>query len=81
MTVVNRGEQDLAGVEVVVRDAAWDGRLTAHVLTAGQRRTGELQLDQVHVEEGSEEAKGEVLSVALPARSFCVLEATVEPGG
>ena len=81
VTVVNRGEQDLAGVEVVVRDAAWDGRLTAHVLTAGQRRTGELQLDQVHVEEGSEEAKGEVLSVALPARSFCVLEATVEPGG
>ena len=81
VTVVNRAEEDLAGVEVVVRDATWDGRLVAHVLTAGERKAGELQLDQVHVEEGSEEAKGEALSVTLPGRSFSVFEATVEPGG
>jgi hypothetical protein len=80
VTVVNRSDIELA-TEVRLRDAAWDGRLRVRVLTAGERAAGELGLDQIHLEEGTEEGKGESVRLSLPPRSFTVLEAGLELGG
>jgi alpha-N-arabinofuranosidase len=79
VTVVNRADADLT-TELRLRDAKWDGRVRARVLTAGEPQGGELGLHQVKMEEGSEDAKAESWQVNLPARSFSVFQAVVEPG-
>jgi len=80
VTVVNRGEDPLE-VEVLLRDATWQESARLRVLTAGATKAGALGLDQVHMEESSQAAKGESLAVSLPARSFAVLEAGIELEG
>ncbi len=80
VTIVNRADEPL-DVEVLLRDAAWKETVRLRLLTAGASKAGELQLDQVHKEEGSEAAKGQSFSAVLPARCFAVLEAGTEPAG
>ena len=79
VTVVNRGDVELM-TEVCLRDVAWAGQVRVRVLTDGGRKAGELGLNQVHLEEGSEDAKGPRVRVTLPARSFSVLEGEIDPG-
>jgi alpha-L-arabinofuranosidase len=77
VTVVNRAEVELA-TEVRLRDASWDGKLRTRVLTAGETKAGELGLDQVHLEDRTDDAKGDSVRLTLPPRSFSVLEAGLE---
>ena len=77
VTIVNRADVQLA-VDVRLRDASWEGELRARVLTAGEAKAGDLRLHQVHLEEGSETAKGDNFTVNMPARSFAVLEGGFE---
>lgn len=80
VAIVNRADEALE-VEVLLRDAVWKESARLRVLTAGAAKAGELQLAQVHLEDGSEAVKGESFAASLPARSFAVLEAGIEPTG
>ena len=86
VAVVNRADEPLE-VEVLLRDAAWKGTVRLRSATAGTPSAGDphsaggLRLEQVYIEETSVTAKGESFMAGLPARSFAVMEAAIEPGG
>ena len=84
VTIVNRGLVDLDDVGLVLRDASFGGEARIRQLTGagGARSAGPVPgLLEARLEEGFEQAKGERLSLTLPAKSFCTIEVPIDMGG
>jgi len=77
LTLVNRSPDQAETAEIVLRDHTFDGAAEIRTLTA-ERDPGGRTLPDVagsHLAEGSETARGTVLTVTLPAQSFTVVQA------
>jgi alpha-N-arabinofuranosidase len=76
LTLVNRNPDQPEPAEIVLRDLEFYGPARVRTLT-GERGRQDRALPEVegaHLEEGSEAARGAVLRVTLPPRSFTVIE-------
>jgi alpha-L-arabinofuranosidase len=82
VTLVNRARESFPQAEVRLRDASFSGEARIRILTAGGEMTGGPVpgLAQVHLEDGSGQAKGDRMTLALPPGSFTVIEAPIEVG-
>ena len=82
MTIVNRAKESFPTAEVRLRDASFNGEVRIRVLTAGAGVTEAPVpgLARVHLEDGTEQVKGDRMTLALPPSSFTVIEAPMEMG-
>jgi alpha-L-arabinofuranosidase len=82
VTIVNRAREACPNVEVRLRDASFNGEARIRILTAGGGTTGGPVpgLAQVRLENGSEQAKGDRMTLSLPPCSFTAIEASMEIG-
>jgi alpha-L-arabinofuranosidase len=82
VSIVNRAKEGFPGTELRLRDASFNGEARVRVLTAGRDTTaGPVPgLAEVRVEDGTEQVKGDRLTLNLPPCSFTVIEAPMEMG-
>jgi alpha-N-arabinofuranosidase len=82
VTAVNRAIEGFPVAELRLRDASFNGEARIRHLTARRETTGGAVpgLAQVHLEDGTEQVKGDRMTLALPAGSFTVIEAPIEMG-
>jgi alpha-L-arabinofuranosidase len=82
VTIVNRAKESSPAAAVRLRDASFNGEARVRVLTAnGEMTEGPVPgLAQVHLEDGTEQVKGDRMTLALPPCSFTVIEAPLEMG-
>ena len=82
VTIVNRAKESFPAAEVRLRDASFSGEVRIRVLTAGAGVTEAPVpgLAHVHLEDGTEQVKGDRMTLALPPSSFTVIEAPMEMG-
>ncbi|HYA45100.1 MAG TPA: alpha-L-arabinofuranosidase C-terminal domain-containing protein, partial [Acidimicrobiales bacterium] len=78
VTIVNRSPEKAVSCRLGLRDASFNGRTRIRVLTAGAEAAGPLRLAQTQIEEGTEEQRGGRFVLALPPRSFSVVEAPMQ---
>ncbi len=80
VAIVNRGTESSSPTELRLRDASFSGEARLRTLTSGGIESGGVVpgLAQVHLEDGSEPAKGDRMTVDLPPCSFTVLEVPIE---
>jgi hypothetical protein len=77
LTLVNRSPDEPEVTEIVLRDLAFDDAVRVRTLTA-ERTRGHRVLPDVEgacLDEGTEKARGSVLTLTLPPQSFTVVEA------
>jgi alpha-N-arabinofuranosidase len=77
LTLVNRSPDEPEVTEIVLRDLAYGDAVRVRTLTA-ERTRGHRVLPDVEgacLEEGTEKARGSVLTLTLPPQSFTVVEA------
>jgi alpha-N-arabinofuranosidase len=81
VTLVNRSESEPEPAAVVLRDTEFAGPVQIRTVTAERdSRLRELpDVAGVHLEEGTEAARGAAVSVRLPPQSFTVIEAATTP--
>jgi alpha-N-arabinofuranosidase len=82
VSIVNRAKEGFPGTELRLRDASFNGEARVRVLTAGGEMTeGPVPgLAQVWLEDGTEQVKGDRLTLDLPPCSFTVIEVPMEMG-
>ena len=82
VSIVNRAKEGFPGTELRLRDASFNGEARVRVLTAGGEMTeGPVPgLAQVCLEDGTEQVKGDRLTLNLPPCSFTVIEVPMEMG-
>lgn len=77
VTLVNRSPNAPETVELVLRDAGFDGAADVRTVTAERDRSTRTlpDVEGVHLDEGTETTHGSTLTLTLPAQSFTVVEA------
>lgn len=76
-TLVNRSPDAAEPVDLVLRDATFDGAVDITTVTAERESATRTlpDVEGVHLDEGTEDAHGSTLSLTLPPQSFTVVEA------
>jgi alpha-L-arabinofuranosidase len=82
VTIVNRATEISPPAEVRLRDASFSGEARIRTLTSsGKMTSGAVPgLAQVDLDDGSEQAKGDRMTLTLPPCSFTVIEVPIEMG-
>ena len=77
VTVVNRSPDEPEVTEIAVRDLAFGDAARVRTLTADTSRSRRVlpDVEGACLEEGTEKARGQVLTLTLPPQSFTVIEA------
>jgi alpha-N-arabinofuranosidase len=78
VAIVNRGQEEAKGVEVLVRGTALPGNARVSTLTADARRPAP-DIEGAKLEERSEPIKDERIVLDLPPSSFTVIETAASP--
>jgi hypothetical protein len=82
VTIVNRDPGSTDRVELRIQDGAFIGKARIRTITEdgslGKRPAPDIEA--VKLEDGSEEAKDDVLVVELPPSSFAVIEVPIAAG-
>jgi alpha-N-arabinofuranosidase len=80
VTIVNRATESSAPMELRLRDASFGGEARLRTLTSGGEASAGVVpgLAQVHLEDGTEQAKDDRMTMELPPSSFTVLEVPIE---
>jgi alpha-N-arabinofuranosidase len=77
VTLVNRSPDEPEVTEIAVRDLAFGDAARVRTLTADTSRSRRVlpDVEGACLEEGTEKARGQVLTLTLPPQSFTVIEA------
>jgi alpha-N-arabinofuranosidase len=79
ITIVNRGPASPDTVEVRARDGAFTGKAVIRTITQDEDIANRPapDIENVKLDEGSEEPKGDTIVVEVPPRSFTVIEVAI----